>query len=139
MPFYEQAVTVSGKDGQKFVAKVADANLDDTLQVRWVANYPPINAATTVLAPDTPGTSGARGKDGTWQSVITVSCGDFMQGADHNLVVIVSDRGFISPDAADAPVYVIRSQEPYNFDNQPLPTGPQFVATMIGWRIAGCP
>lgn len=136
MPFYEQAVTLSGT--QTFEALVGDANADDTLQIRWVANYPPISAATVVLPSDGSDKSGDRGKAGTWPFKITVSCDKFMQGgADHDLVAIVSDRGFISPDAADAPTYVSHSQVPYNFDDQqPMP---QIIATMTGWRIAGCP
>jgi|GEM_PF-1508592 len=136
MPFYEQAVTVSGM--RQFEAVVGDTNRSDTLQVRWVANYPPISAATMVLPSDMSDKSGDRGKAGTWDFTVTVGCEMFMQGADNNLVVILSDRGFISPDAADAPTYVSRSQEPYNWDAPPPPDSPQFVPTMTGWRIAGC-
>jgi hypothetical protein len=125
-PFYQQTVTLSGT--QTFVAKVGDANTDQTLQVRWIANYPPISSATMPIS--TPDKSGQRTlEDPTWSFKLNVNCSMFMQGADPNLVVIVSDHGFIDPSIDP----YSRSQEPYNYDEKG-----NFIATMTGWRITGC-
>jgi len=124
-PFYEQPVTLSGT--REFEAVVGDANRTDTLTVRWIANYPPLSSATVPLVDKE--MSGDRSKDLTWTFKLTVNCTMFMQGADPNLVVIVSDRGFIAP--SDDPAS--RSQIPYNYD-----MNGRVVATMTGWRIAGC-
>ncbi len=125
-PFYETTVTISGT--QDFYAVVGDSNLNDTLTVRWVANYPPYSTATTLLA--TP-TSGDRSSTSPFASFnLTVNCSMFVQGADHDLVVILSDRPFED--------FVSFSQLPWNYYVDDTGT-PQLAATMTGWRIAGCP
>jgi hypothetical protein len=124
-PFYEQTVTLSGM-GQMFEAVVGDPNRDDTLSVRWVANYPPLSGATTSLMNQ----DVDRGSDGTGNSRFTVTCDMFMQGADRNLVVIVSDRGF--HDLATEPA--AHSNGPFNWNADGA-----LIATMTGWRITGCP
>ena len=128
-PFYEQTVTLSGM--RRFVAIVGDANLTDTLTVRWVANYPPVSAATHLIIDDTVD----RGGNLQGSSMQTVSCDDFMGGADHNLVVIVSDQGFLDPKTFSQNPSTFQNQVPYNFDNE---QPPQLIASMTGWRIAGC-
>lgn len=132
-PFYEQTVTLSGM--KEFEAIVGDANLGDTLSARWVANYPPFSGASTLL---TTLKSGERSTDPTWPFKFTVDCSMFMQGgADHNLVVIVSDRGFSDPGVDPAG----HSQEPFNWTEAPQNPSSgqsQLIATMIGWRITGC-
>ena len=128
-PFYQQVVTLSGIQQQQFVAVAGDANTDQTLTVRWIANYPPISSATTPLSTGDDKSGQRTAKDPTWSFKLNVTCSMFMQGADPNLVVIVSDHGFIDPSVDP----YSRSQEPYNYDENG-----DFVATMMGWRITGC-
>lgn len=130
-PFYEQTVNVSVTPPPTFVAHVADANLDDMLTVRWVANYPPGTKASRLIADETV-VRGAGKVDGTSMQMVT--CDDFTSGADHNLVVIVSDNGFVPEGEISQNSVTAFSQTPYNFDKDLHP-----VATMTGWRIAGCP
>jgi len=128
-PFYEQTVTLSGTTPQQFVAVVADANLNDTLTVRWVANYPPATKASHLIAD----VNVVRGGNPSGNSMQSLACDAFAGGADPNLVVIVSDQGFVpEKDIAQNPV-TARSQTPFNFDSMVRP-----VSTMTGWRIAGC-
>lgn len=127
-PFYEQTVTVSGMS-QDFQAVFSDPNKDDTLRVRWIANYPPNTSATVVLMPDTPVD---RMPDGTASSKLTITCDMIPQGADHNLVVIISDNGFLDPGVDPA----AHSNIPYNWDNE---AKSQLIVTMKSWRITGCP
>jgi len=129
-PFYEQTVTLSGTTPQMFVAVVGDVNLDDTLTVRWVANYPPATKASHLIADQ----KVVRGDGKSFGSVMqSLTCDAFSGGADPNLVVILSDKGFVPEmDIPQNPVTAF-SQTPFNFDANVQP-----VATMTGWRIAGC-
>lgn len=124
-PFYEQTVTLSGTP-QVFEVIVNDPNKGDTLSVHWVANYPPNSPATVPFSIDTVD----RGSDGSGMSMRTITCDMIMQGADHNLVAILSDSGFLDPSSGNAAF----SNIPYNFN-----TAGGIIATMVGWRIAGCP
>lgn len=133
LPFYEQTVTLTAP--QQFEALVADANQGDTLSIRWVANYPPISNATVLLFNMD---SGDRGPDLTATFKLSmVDCGMFMHGADPNLVVIVSDRGFL--DASVDPAG--HSSVPYNWTDPAKTPDHQshLISTMTGWKIAGCP
>lgn len=138
-PFRERTVTFpSAGAGDPFVVVVGDQNLDDTLYVRWVADYPPY--ATNVSKPL------SEGANGTGLAIVptpkaptelrpeirfSAPCESFSPGMQqHRLVVIVADRPFLKAGTFDGELR-------YNLvaarNNTPVT-----VPTMAGWNVI-CP
>lgn len=122
----------------EFNIQVGDQNLDDTLYVRWVSDYPPYTPGISKIVVD--------GADGEGLLLPPTSppgeirgipayktrCEDFFPAATHSLTVIVSDRPFLpsnQPFGGDLRYNLV----PRNAMNQPV-TYP----LMTGWTIEGC-
>jgi hypothetical protein len=130
-PVPESAVALTAKSDITFAISFGDANLDDTLMGRWVANYPPYSLNGTALLADRVASVRAttQGHPATFTKGFNCVSGSFMGAADPNLVFIVSDRGFRDPDMTTTPPPAL----PFNIDGNGNPT-----LVMIGWRITGC-
>lgn len=115
--------------GLLFSVQVADPNVNDVLEGKWIANYPDYqNQVTTkeiTLA------TRSVNMDLSTQFELTTTCKDFPAAAANSLAFIVSDRGFLAFDDA----YKFDPSHPYNFDDE---QPPQRILTMIYWPIIGC-
>lgn len=109
-----------------FTVLLSDPNPQDTLHVRWVADYPPFVQSRSKLLVDgqmiLPGA--------VPQSIFPLQapdpCKAFGSGGDHRLVVIVSDRPFRKFD---------QFTSDYRFNLVEDGASP----IMAGWTIPGCP
>lgn len=122
-PFAETSVT-AGSDS--FHVDVEEPNPQDTLYVRWVADYPPYTAGKTkqlgsdvILLP-------GQDRAADYMLPTPAPCSAFSAGAEHRLVTIVSDRPFRRAD---------QFTDPYRFS---LVEGGG-TPIMTGWTITGCP
>lgn len=121
-PFAETLVS-PGSD--PFHIEIDEPNPQDTLYVRWVADYPPYTPGKTKQLSDMillPGQDRAT----DFKLPSAAPCSAFSSGADHRLVVIVSDRPFRSAD---------QFTDPFRYS---LVEGGG-TPIMIGWTITGCP
>jgi hypothetical protein len=128
VPFARTTVAApQAVDGQQeFLVTVVDPNPGDLLYVRWVSDYPPFTQSDTRLIVDDPNGMSQTGTQGTDIVYRTTQCKDFAPGADHQLVVIVSDRKFRKYDQ-------FSSEFRYNL------VEPDATAIMTGWSIINCP
>jgi hypothetical protein len=136
---------------QLFKVRVIDPNPGDTLYVRWVSDYPPFVQGVSKLLTDgvtlppipppkgsnTSGVAAVGDRAAEYDAgpkATGPACGDFRQGApgaDHKLVVIISDRPFLSPD-----VFTNRMDRYNVVSGDPNFTVPPIVAA---WTVQGCP
>ena len=120
-PALEEVVTIG--DTQSLMVTVADPNPDDTLSIRWVADYPPYVQATSRILQEQVGL----GNPATF--MLDTRCGAFFRAPTHRLVVLVSDRGFL-PSSETPMDYNTQ----FSFDSSNHP-----VAVIAGWSLIGCP
>lgn len=123
----------------EFRIQVGDQNLDDTLYVRWVSDYPPYTAGITKVVVEGADSQGLplpptspRGEV-RFIPAYKTRCEDFFPGSTHSLAVIVSDRP-LSPSNQPFGGDLRYNLVPKNPMNQPV-TYP----LMTGWTIEGCP
>jgi hypothetical protein len=113
-----------------FSVGFGDANLNDTLTGRWMANYPPnVSMSTAQIDGDMVGVHDPKNSGGVAIFSEQLDCDDFLKAADRSLTLIVSDRGFSPP--ADPST---NAALPYNFDKNG-----KLALVMVGWKINGCP
>jgi hypothetical protein len=135
---------------QPFTVRVIDPNPDDILYVRWVSDYPPfvqgvskliIDGVTLLPSPvrkdsNPSGVVGFNDRATEYDAgpkATGPACGDFTRfdtGADHKLVVIVSDRPFLSPLLNNSTFRYNQVQGDPNFTLPPI---------MAGWTVERCP
>jgi len=93
----------------KFTVVVEDPNVGDDLQVRWIADYPPITDSTSVMA-TTPVPHAAGATVSSHEVSIEPNCAlhHLARIPSHQIAVIVADRPFLDPGT------------PINFERLPL-------------------
>jgi hypothetical protein len=122
-PFAETPVT---QVPLTFSVLLADPNPQDTLHVRWAADYPPFVQTRSRLLVDEQTIMPGAVPQASYPLPALDSCKVFASGGDHRLVVIVSDRPFRKVDTFTG-VYrfnLVEGGEP------PI---------MAGWTVPGCP
>jgi hypothetical protein len=123
-PPFQKAVGLDGVAPTYFAVEVRDINPTDTISVRWVLNYPTYNKTATKIVK-----TAAEPADQPASFIISLNCKDVedYKFADRNLVIIVSDNGFLDENAAG---------------NQELRLSYDASGALIyvvgGWRLTGC-
>ncbi|MEO5768655.1 MAG: hypothetical protein ABIS92_09925 [Polyangia bacterium] len=141
-PAAESTVTFpSAGSGEPFKIQLGDPNLDDTLYVRWISDYPPFAINVSKVLSD--------GANGTGLAIVPTpkaptklrpeiffpaSCESFSPGMQqHRLVVIVADRPFLRAGTFDDGLRYNRVAAQSNTDQSPV-TNP----IVAGWNVI-CP
>ena len=127
-PFFE---TTGWRSPQTFKVQVADPNPGDTLYVRWVSDYPPFTQAASLLLKEmTLPPQGTPATEIKYDTSLpnSMACLQLLPGLEHRLVVIVSDRPFLSTEQFN--------NSPFRFN---LPATMGVTSTIMqGWSVT-CP
>jgi hypothetical protein len=131
MPAFETAVGLDTMKPTPFTVEIHDPNDADEITVRWMANYPPFTNGSTVplFEVTMPPPS-----NHVFRFTQAFTCGDLKMAADHNICVVVSDRGFLEPK--DVQDLDLAHQYSYYRDDTSVPTQTSVIGN---WRITGCP
>ena len=107
-----------------FTVGIEDINPTDKISVRWVFNYPPYVQGSTKIYLDTTTSNQPP------PLVVGLTCNDVepYKLADRNMVIIVSENGFIDESAAGD------RMNPLSYD-----ASGALVPLVGGWRLMGCP
>ena len=122
MPFGETTVQMPAM----FSVVINDPNPQDTLHVRWAADYPAYTAARSRLLVDELTIPPGATRKAELRFTSDDPCHGMVPGSDHKLVIIVADRPF-----RDANQFTAEFR--YNLVENDRPTA------MVGWNLTGCP
>lgn len=116
-----------------FRVTIGDPNPGDTIHFRWVADYPPYRDETRLLYQGALALGPASSVDLAYDTWVRDAqgtlrpCDGFVPGAEHRLVLIVSDRPF-RPARSTEEMFRYNTVE----NDATFPV-------MIGWNLFNCP
>jgi hypothetical protein len=115
--------------GQILKVQVSDPNPGDTLSVRWASDYPKYSQTKSAVLQDTKNVTISAAELGLPFTTDCKNFAPFAAGAEHKLVIIVSDRPLSTS-------FLFTDDLAYNrLDGDMKATFP----IMSGWTISGCP
>jgi hypothetical protein len=112
-----------------FEVTVSDPNPQDSVYVRWIANYPPYRVGGTMIIGQTESMLGVGNAGGAFLK--RISCSQYPSAADRSLAIVVSDRPFddsLQPTGDNRLSY---------YQDDDMVVKQTFVVG--SWRITGCP
>ena len=92
--------TTSSVPHYTFTSQVTDPNVNDTLLVRWILNYPPSSGTTTVSFDSPSSGPPATGTSHNYETTFDMYCGrvsGIASGVPQHLSLVVSDRPWQMP------------------------------------------
>ncbi len=97
--------TASNVPHYTFSSQVTDLNVNDTLYVRWILNYPPASGTTTAIIEDIVNKPPATGATHEYEASFDMYCRritntSISAGVPQHLTLVVSDRAW-APTGAD--------------------------------------